>query len=431
MNVLLVTDSFPPRCGGSGWSTYELARGLRDRGHRVLVVKVVAAARGGEHESSYDHLRVLEYRTFAPNVPGLRSYLKNERLYRHLRRRLERLIAGERIDIIHGQHVMSSVPAVEAARRASIPSVCTVRDYWPVCYRSDLIHTPLTLALCPGCLRAAAIQTGRPRIGIAGLATSVARAYLRSNLRRKQAALLDADAVIAVSSTIALDLVARGPALAGARIEIIPNPIDISAVRGGGTAAPPITGPYALYVGKLAPNKGTSYLVGIAKQSGLDWPLVMVGDGPDRVAIEKEAGHSGRDIRFTGWLEPAETASWLRHASILVFPSSGPESLSRVLIEASALGVPIAAMNTGGTADIIEDEVTGLLSQTPSELAADVERLRSDEPLRARLGAAAAQRAEQKFDAAAVVSRVEELYQRLLARARAAAGSASPGRGGP
>ena len=74
---------------------------------------------------------------------------------------------------------------------------------------------------------------------------------------------------------------------------------------------------------------------------------------------------------------------------MLIFPSRGPESLSRVLIEASALGVPIAAMNTGGTADIVIDDETGLLSETPEELADDVRRLRGDAELRARLGAAA------------------------------------------
>lgn len=421
MNVLLVTDSFPPKCGGSGWSTYELARGLRDRGHKVLVVKVAAAKRGSERETTCDGFRVIEYRTFAPPVPGVRNYLKNERLYRLLGKRLERLIADERIDVIHGQHVLSCVPSVEAARRAGITSVCTVRDYWPVCYRSDLIHTPRGLELCPGCSRAAGVHGGRPRIGVTGLATSLARTYLRSNLRRKQQALLNADAVIAVSSTIAADLEARAPELARARMEVIPNPVNTTAVRERAGAAPSMAGPYALYVGKLAPNKGTSYLVDVVRNAELDWPLVIVGDGPDRVALEKEAAHSGKDIRFAGWLEPAETATWLAHASMLLFPSSGPESLSRVLIEASALGVPIAAMNTGGTPDIIEDEVTGLLSQSPEELAADVRRLRSDAQLRARLGAAAAERAREKFDAAAVVARVDALYQELLRKEAASA----------
>ena len=39
MRILIPTDAFPPVCGGSGWSTYELARGLRARGHGVTIVR--------------------------------------------------------------------------------------------------------------------------------------------------------------------------------------------------------------------------------------------------------------------------------------------------------------------------------------------------------------------------------------------------------
>jgi glycogen(starch) synthase len=117
-------------------------------------------------------------------------------------------------------------------------------------------------------------------------------------------------------------------------------------------------------------------------------------------------------------VEGEQTAAWLAHASLLIFPSRGPESLSRVLIEASALGVPIAAMNTGGTPDIITHEVTGLLSSTPEALAADVRRLRDDEPLRRRLGDAARRHAERGFDAPAVVERVERIYRDLVGGGR-------------
>ncbi len=125
--------------------------------------------------------------------------------------------------------------------------------------------------------------------------------------------------------------------------------------------APPLESPYALYLGKLAPNKGTRTLLDVIDRSRLDWPLVIGGDGPDRADLERRA--RGRAVRFLGWLDQADAVRWLAHASMLIFPSRGPESLSRVLIEASALGVPIAAMDTGGTRDIIEHDRTGLLSQ--------------------------------------------------------------------
>ena len=107
---------------------------------------------------------------------------------------------------------------------------------------------------------------------------------------------------------------------------------------------------------------------------------------------------SSQDVRLTGWVDQSATAAWLRHASLLVFPSRGPESLSRVLIEASALGVPIAAMHTGGTADIVVHGRTGLLSATPEALAQDVSRLVADAGLRQRLGEAARRHAEQHFE---------------------------------
>jgi len=100
---------------------------------------------------------------------------------------------------------------------------------------------------------------------------------------------------------------------------------------------------------------------------------------------------------------------------MLIFPSRGPESLSRVLIEASAVGAPIAAMDTGGTRDIIEPDVSGLLSSTPAQLAADVKRLRLDDALRARLGAAARAKVERDFESAAVVARMETLYKESAA----------------
>src|SRR5205085_1369782 len=108
--------------------------------------------------------------------------------------------------------------------------------------------------------------------------------------------------------------------------------------------------------------------------------------------------------------------AWLAHASVLVFPSRGPESLSRVLIEASALGVAIAAMSTGGTPDIVLDGQTGLLSHSFEELAADIKRLRGDADLRARLGAAARVHAQTHFDSAVVLPRMEQLYFDILRR---------------
>jgi glycosyltransferase involved in cell wall biosynthesis len=414
MNILIPTDAFPPVCGGSGWSTYELARGLRTRGHAVTIVRPVPGRPHGVAETSYDGFLVREVGTPAPDIPYVRNYYKSERLTTILTADLVSLLRRQPHDVVHAQHVMTTLAAIDAARSAGVPAVATVRDYWPVCYWSDLLHTRDGLELCPACTVANMRVCIQPRAGAAWPLALPMIPYMRRNLDRKRIGLARADAVIAVSSRIAADLRARAPELAQTRMVIIPNPVNIADLR----AARRSEGrAYAVYLGKLAPNKGTQYLVDVVAKADLDWTLIVAGDGPDRAALEREARASGRAIEFRGWVDKQESARLLAGASMLIFPSRGPESLSRVLIEASALGVPIAAMDTGGTRDIVEHDVTGLLSRTPGELARDVRRLREDAALRRRLGDAAQRKVERDFDADTVVQRIETLYADVLARA--------------
>jgi glycosyltransferase involved in cell wall biosynthesis len=245
VNVLLATDAFPPLCGGSGWSTYEFARGLRARGHGVTLVQPRPGAPRGVREREYDGLSVREFGAPAPPLPYVRNYFKNERLHAALADFLAGVIASEHIDIVHGQHVLTGLPAIAAAHRAGVPAVCTVRDYWPVCYWSDLIHTSAAEGpLCPGCSAGMMTQCVRPRAGALWPAALPMIPYMRRNLARKRTGLAAADAIVAVSSTIARDLRARAPEIAHTRMAIIPNPVDIDSLRArAARSAPPLAGP--------------------------------------------------------------------------------------------------------------------------------------------------------------------------------------------
>jgi len=141
---------------------------------------------------------------------------------------------------------------------------------------------------------------------------------------------------------------------------------------------------------------------------------VVVGDGSLRDSLAAEAKSKGIDLRILGWLDRGQVWAWMRHATLLAFPSYGPESLSRVLIEAAALGVPIAAMNTGGTRDILHDRATALLSGDVTAFARDLADLGADERLRAALGHAARADVRTRFSAASVVERIELVYRSLL-----------------
>jgi glycogen(starch) synthase len=417
MRILIATDAFPPVCGGSGWSTYELAKGLRSRGHDILIVqpRVGRAA----PPAGYDGFLPIEFRTWAPGMPFVRNYFKNERLYARLATFLVGLIRTHAIELVHAQHLLTAPPSVEAAGVAGIPAVCTVRDYWPVCYWSNLLYDRTGDRLCPACSAGMMTRCVRPHAGALWPAALPFIPYMRGNLTRKRQGLAAADVVVAVGSTLARDLRARAPELAGTRIDVIPNPVDLEAIDAMALQSPrPLEGPYAIFVGKLEPNKGAAKLLPAAERGGLEWPLVVVGDGSERTAMEEVARRSGRDVRFTGWQPKEQVLGWLRHASMMIFPSAGPESLSRVLLEGSALGVPIAAMDTGGTTDIVVDGETGLLSSDAAELGDDVARLQADAELRQRLGRNARLKMEQTFASGVVIDRMEQLYRELEGRHR-------------
>lgn len=415
LRVLVVTDSFPPVCGGSGWSTWELARGLRDRGHHVEVVRVAIGAPSSIEHGEYGGVPLATVRHAAPNIPVLRNVVKNERLWTRLTGYLESRLRDDGFDVVHAQHVMTTVPAIRAGESTGTPSVATVRDYWPVCYWSDLIIDPASPDLCPACTIGNMRRCVGPRAGGPAAAAWPIIPYMRSNLRTKRTALARAGAVIAVSTAIARDLRARAAELQGTPMFTIPNPVDMKALDAvRADASRPMDGPYALYAGKIATNKGTQFLLEAWAGAGVDWPLVVVGDGPARPAFAAEARARGLDVRLQGWQDRDTVWAWMRHARLLAFPSYGPESLSRVLIEAAALGVPIAAMHTGGTGDIIEHEVSGLLAADPAAFGADLRRLAHDERLRAALGARARAHAHDRFAAPSVVERVEQVYRGLL-----------------
>lgn len=415
LRVLIVTDSFPPACGGSGWSTWELVRGLIDRGHDVDVVRVRPGDVSRVTTSSYEGVPVTVVEHKAPAAPYLRNIVKNEQLWRRLASYLVESHLDKRVDVVHAQHVLSTVPSIDAARRAGVPVVATVRDYWPVCYWSDLIHDPSQPTLCPACTTTMMTRCVRPRAGAAWPLALPMIPYMRTNLRTKQKQLADADAVIAVSSTIARDLQARSRGLDPSRVHTIPNPIDMDVLDAAyARSERPREGPYVLYAGKIALNKGIQYLLPALARARISWPIVVVGDGPMRAEFEARARQMRIDVQVLGWLDREDVWTWMQHAAILAFPSYGPESLSRVLIEAAALGAPIAAMNTGGTPDIITHGVTGLLSNDADGFARDLSRLAGDQRLRESLGQAARTDVHSRFASRTVVERVEGVYRSIL-----------------
>jgi glycosyltransferase involved in cell wall biosynthesis len=105
------------------------------------------------------------------------------------------------------------------------------------------------------------------------------------------------------------------------------------------------------------------------------------------------------------------------HAADLGLFTSEVESFCLSILELMSVGVPSAAFATGGIPEVTLDGETGVLAPfgDTAALAAKIESLLRDPVRRAAMGAAARQRAREKFSAAAVVPRYEALYRRVVA----------------
>jgi glycosyltransferase involved in cell wall biosynthesis len=146
-----------------------------------------------------------------------------------------------------------------------------------------------------------------------------------------------------------------------------------------------------------------------AARTGL--PLVVLGEGTLAHAVKMDAAAAGVPLLLRGWAEREDVLRILARATALVFPSLWPEPLSRVLLEALALGVPIAAMETGGTAEILAPG-GGLLAHDTAGLAEALARIVSEPALRDELRLAARARATV-YAPDALVPRYEAVYRRL------------------
>jgi glycosyltransferase involved in cell wall biosynthesis len=192
-------------------------------------------------------------------------------------------------------------------------------------------------------------------------------------------------------------------------VEVVPNPV---------LAAPP--GPAArdrnvvLTLGRLGHRKGSYVLLeAAARLAGRHRvTLRLAGDG-DLDGVAARAAELGVDAEVLGWIGPEERARELSSAGLFALPSYA-EGLPMALLEAMAAGLPVVATTVGGFTDVVTDGVEGFLVE-PGDvegLAERIDRLLDDPRLAARMGAAAKQRAAD-FSPAAVVPRVEEIYEAL------------------
>jgi glycosyltransferase involved in cell wall biosynthesis len=228
--------------------------------------------------------------------------------------------------------------------------------------------------------------------------------------------------VLLVSEDLSRQIVASG--VSARRLHVVTNGVDERFHPEDATASRaelglPATGVIALFVGLLVPVKGLDFLLD-ALQQLTDLPLTcfMVGDGPLRGHLDgrvRDGGLQGH-VHFVGRRSAMEIPRWMTAADLLVLPSLS-EGRPNVVLEAQACALPVIATAVGGTPELVEDGVHGLLVAPGDEtaLADALRRLVTDGALRKRLGRAGRERIDNGgFTWDATAARTRQIYDDVL-----------------
>lgn len=258
----------------------------------------------------------------------------------------------------------------------------------------------------------------------------------------ERTAILDADAVIAVSQGTKADIQRAYPDVDPGRIHVIYNGIDLAEYQKT-TETKALTDygvdpsvPYVLFVGRITRQKGVTHLVDAIRYLPRDTQVVLCAGAPDTPEIATELREkveaARKDHPRIVWIEKMvtkqETIQLYSHCRVFCCPSVY-EPFGIINLEAMACRAPVVASATGGIKEVVVDDKTGYLvpfDQDPvtsfphdpakfaKDLAARIQLLLQDPEKCRRFGDAGRQRVEEIFSWTAIADQTIELYKQLI-----------------
>ena len=330
---------------------------------------------------------------------------------------LRDLIRRERPDVVHFQNTfpLISPAAIHAAHRLGRPVVMALRNYRLLCASGVLFRDG---AICHDCVGRSiplpAIQHRCYHESVSRTGAVVAMQVAHRVLGTWQ----DAVDTYVTPSEFARQLFAS-TGIPADRIVVKPNFVDADP----GVAATP--GSYALFAGRLAPEKGVLTLVDAWRDPTLP-PLRIIGDGPlrDELAARIAMLDLEDRVELMGRQSPEQVLELMHDARVVVFPSEWYETFGRVAAEAFACGVPVVASRLGAMAEIVDDGVTGRLFAPgdPGDLASAV--LDATGTRHAAMRDAARAEYEARYTAAQNLDQLLAIYEKVRRSSPTPAGGA-------
>ena len=387
---ILIAHNYYQQAGGER-AVFEQERQILERaGH-----KVIAFVRRNEE--------IVDYGAWLKLTLGLRTIWAWDSY-----RELLALLRREKPDVAHFHNTfpLISPAAYYACREAGVPVVQTLHNYRLLCpaaiyYRDgkvceDCTEHSLWQGLWHACYRGSATATAATALALA--------VHRRLGTWTKMV-----DCYIALTEFSRRKFIEGG--LPGEKIFVKPN--FVCPDPGG----PIDHGQYALFVGRLSPEKRVLTVLAAWRLLHHDIPLLIIGGGPQLAEVEtKVARLALHSVHVKGSWGRQQTLAAMHRARFLVFASEWYENFPMAIVEAFACGVPVVASRLGAMREIMQDGVTGLHFEAGkiTDLAAKVEWAWAHPEEMAAMGTAARAEYEAKYTPERNYEQLMEIYRRAI-----------------
>jgi glycosyltransferase involved in cell wall biosynthesis len=348
MKILLVHNSYQ-QPGGEDVTFEQELQLLRRAGHDV-----VTYLRSNSEVEGYSVLKKLALAKDVVWASGTRS-------------EFARLLLQEKPQLvhIHNTFFVASPSIYSACLEARIPVVQTLHNYRLLCPAATFFRDGRVCTECVDDSLWQGVRHGCYRDSRAATATV---AVMLATHRRRGTWTQMVDSYIALTN-FARQLFVRG-GLPAEKIMVKPHFVypDPGARSGPGE--------YALFVGRLSPEKGAGMLLDAWEQLRNPIPLRIVGDGPLRSELEaRVAQRSLAGVSFTGHLDRSQVFSAMKGARFVLVPSECYENFPTTICEAFSCGAPVICSRMGAMEELVRHGRTGLYFEpgNSDDLAAKVE----------------------------------------------------------
>ena len=398
MNILLVNKFYYLR-GGAERSVFETKKLLEERGHRVIPFSMVDERNEPTPYGKYfvDHV---EFNT-RHSVRQKMGIIPRVIYYREARRNLEKLLRRERVDVAHLHNIAHQIsPSIlDSLLEFRVPVVQTLHDYKLICPTYTMMAGGKVCQRCLGgrYYHAVLQRCNKGSLTASLLNTAEMYAHRALGLYRRGIGLYLAPSRFLMNK-LREDGTPKGP------VVYLPNAIDAGQYR------PRYDNDgYALYFGRLSPEKGVHTLIRAMRELP-EVELRIIGDGLQRDQLQRMVREENlTNVRFLGPLYGDALKKVLAGARFVVLPSECYENCPFSVLESFAMGKPVLGAAIGGIPELIDPGSDGWLFR-PGDSADLREKIRligrEDRDLGA-MGQRARQKAERCFG-------LESHYQRLI-----------------